>query len=282
MSRRDQIIDQLGSIPAMPVVVDKLRQLLADPDVDFRELADVLKYDPGMTANLLRLANSAYFGFRTQADNIRQCVSRLGTKRMGELVMTAAVGPVMQGQIKGYDLPAGELWKHSIAVAIGTEQLAGLLGLQIPEDAFTAGLLHDIGKIIMGTFIEVDTGPILELVEEQGVTFDEAERQVLGIDHAEIGALLFEKWNFPSAIINTARWHHAPQNFGAESLVLNLVHIADSVSMMSGIGTGQDGLAYRISDKILEKLPINNQIIEACAFETMIKVNELSDLYRIA
>ncbi len=279
MSRREAIIAQLGTIPSMPVVVGKLRQLLSDPDVDFKKLAEVLKYDPGMTANILRLANSAYFGFVSKVDSVPQGIARLGTKRMYELILAAAVGPIVQRSIKGYGLPAGELWKHSIAVAIGTEQLARLLGHRVPDHAFTTGLLHDVGKIIMGTFIEVDADPILDLVEQQEITFDEAERQILGIDHAEVGALLFEKWNLPDSVINVTRWHHQTEGFKGDHLVLNLVHVADTVSLMSGIGTGTDGLAYHPSPDVVDELGLSVSTIEICACETMTKVDELNVLF---
>lgn len=279
MSHREEIIAQLKDIPAMPVVVGKLRQLLSDPNVDFKKLADVLRYDPGMTANILRLVNSAYFGFMSKVDSVQQGIARLGTKRMYELVLAAAVGPVFQRSIKGYDLPSGALWKHSIAVAIGTEQLALLLNIRVPDYAFTAGLLHDIGKIILGTFIEVDTEPIMQLVEQEGIPFDVAERQILGIDHAEVGALLFEKWNIPQSVIDVSKWHHQPHGYEGDPTVLNLVHLADSISLMSGIGTGDDGLAYRLSKEVVHNLQVNNSIIEACAFQTMVKVEELSELF---
>ena len=279
MSLRETITGQLGSISAMPVVVGKLRHLLSDPDVEFRKLSEVLKYDPGMTTNILRLANSAYFGFRTQVNTVTQAISRLGLKRMSELVMTAAIGPIMQRPLKGYEVPAGGLWRHSIAVAIATEHLAGQLNIPVPEDAFTAGLLHDIGKMVLGTFIEVDTDPIMKLVDEKKIPFDEAEREILGIDHAEVGSLLLKKWNLPESLVNVTRWHHAPHLCEEKSVVLNLVHIADSISLMSGIGTGQDGLAYNISKEATDIIPINIKIIESCAVFTMQKVSELSELF---
>ncbi len=279
MSLRQTITGQLGSISAMPVVVGKLRKLLSDPDVEFRKLSEVLKYDPGMTTNILRLANSAYFGFRTQVNTITQAISRLGLRRMSELVMTAAIGPLMQKPLKGYDLPAGGFWRHSIAVAIATEYLADQIHIQVPEDAFTAGLLHDIGKMVLGTFIEVDTVPIMKLVDEKKIPFDEAEREILGIDHAEVGSLLLKKWNLPESLVNVIRWHHAPHLSEENSVVLNLVHIADSISLMSGIGTGQDGLAYKISKEATDIIPINTKIIESSVVYTLQRVNELSELF---
>ncbi len=279
MSQREKIIAKLDQIPAMPVIVTKLTQMLSDPNVSFREIAEVVKYDPGITSNVLRLANSAYFGFASTVDSVQQGIVRLGTRRMYELVLAAAVGPMAQQAVKGYDLPPGSLWKHSITVAIGTEQIAEILKIKLPDFAFTAGLLHDIGKIILGTFVEVDVAPIINLVNNHGLAFNEAERKILGINHSEIGALLFKKWNIPQPIIDVIRWHHNPVNLDGDQTIVNLVHIADIIAIMSGIGSGQDGLSYRSSESVFNTLKLNPSQLEACACQTMTKVEELENIF---
>lgn len=275
MNRRDAIIEKIGEIPTMPPVVMKMTQLLSNPDVSFRELSETLKYDPGMTANVLRLANSAYFGFRHKVDSIHQGIVRLGTKRMYELVIAAAVSPMAIQEVRGYDLPAGKLWEHSVHVAVGTEELASLLRIKLPEFAFTAGLLHDIGKIVLGTFIDVDVKPILQLVNHENMTFNDAEREILGINHAEVGALLFKKWDLPQSIIDVIEYHHEPRKYSGDSMVVKIVHIADALALMSGIGTGKDGLRYRLSQQVIDSLNLTTQLIETCACLTMAKVEEL-------
>jgi len=279
VSIRNEILSTISSIPAMPTVIVKIRKLLSDPDVSFMELAQTIKYDPGLTANILRLTNSAYFGFSKSVNTVQQGVVRLGTKRIFELAVAAAVAPMTQKEVKGYDLSPGKLWEHSVAVAIGAEQLALALDIKAPDYTFTAGLLHDIGKIVLGTFVEVDAAPIMELSLQKDVSFDEAEKQVLGIDHAEAGAILLEKWNLPEGIVNVDRWHHRPDQFQGDMLVLDLVHVADVLAMMSGLGVGQDGLNYHTSSEVASRLKLTTKITEAVVCKIMDGLKELSSLF---
>lgn len=279
MSTRDEILSTIGSIPAMPTVIVKIRKLLRNPDVSFTELAQTIKYDPGLTVNILRLANSAYFGFFRAVNSVQQGVVRLGTERIFELAVTAAVAPMTQKAVKGYDLSPGRLWEHSVAVAIGAEQLALALNIKAPDYTFTAGLLHDIGKIVLGTFVEVDAAPIMALSLQEGVSFDEAEKQVLGIDHAEAGAILLEKWDLPESIVNVNRWHHQPDQFQGDTLVLDLVHVADVLAMMGGLGVGQDGLNYHTSSEVASRLKLTTKITEAVVCKIMDGLKELSNLF---
>lgn len=279
MSLRDEILSKIGLIPAMPTVIVKIRKLLSNPDVSFKELAQTIKYDPGLTTNILRLANSAYFGFSRSVNSIQHAIVRLGMKRTYELAVAAAVAPMTQKAVKGYDLLPGKLWEHSVAVAIGAEQLASVLNLKAPDYTFTAGLLHDIGKIILGTFVEVDADPIMTLAFQKGVSFDQAEKQVLGINHAEAGAILLEKWNLPECIADVDRWHHQPDMFQGDTLVLDLVHVADVLSMMGGLGIGKDGLNYYSSSEVASRLKLTVKITETVVCKIMGGLKELSSLF---
>ncbi|HCK98673.1 MAG TPA: histidine kinase [Candidatus Marinimicrobia bacterium] len=279
MSRRDEILSKIGSIPAMPTVVVEIRKLLRNPDVNFTELAQIIKYDPGLTTNILHLANSAYFGFSKSVNSVQQGIVRLGTKRIFELAVAAAIAPMAQKAVKGYDLSPGKFWEHSVAVAIGAEQLALDLNIKAPDYTFTAGLLHDIGKIVLGTFIEVDAAPIMTLANQENVSFDEAEKQILGIDHAEVGAILLERWNLPECIVDVDRWHHQPDLYQGDRLVLDLVHVADILSMMSGLGIGNDGLNYHPSSEVAARLNLTTKVTESVLCKIMGKLNELISLF---
>jgi putative nucleotidyltransferase with HDIG domain len=253
-------------------------QLIQNADVDLGELARTIEYDPGLTSNILRLANSAYFGCPRSISTMREAVVRLGMNTMFQLVVTSAAGPLMRKPIKGYDLPSGKLWEHSVAVAIGVQQLAATLGIKPPDYTFTAALLHDVGKVVLGTFLEVDAGPIMDLAFEEQISFEVAEQQVLGIDHAEIGAILLEDWNLPKYIVDVVRWHHQPEHFSGNTLVVDLVHVADNLSMLGGIGTGSDGLNYCPSEEVTEKLNITTHIAESVICKILIGLDQLSDL----
>lgn len=248
MLRRNEILRQIKAVAELPAVATELVGLAHDPEVDIRDVVTILEHDPGLTANMLKLANSAHYGGRGSIASIRDAVVRLGLRKVSELAMAIAISPNVQKPVRGYHLAAGQLWEHSLSVSAGTTHLARALKVLPPSYAATAGLLHDIGKVVLGTFIEIDAELMLESVANHHMSFDEAEREILGIDHAEVGAVLLESWGLPADIVETVRYHHTPDELDGDPLGVDLVHIADILSMQSGIGAGEmDGLCYRIS-----------------------------------
>jgi len=243
-----------------------------------------IEIDPGLTANVLRLANSAYFGFSGSVGSLRDAIVRLGTEQVTRTVMASAAASLMRRTaVKGYDLPEGELWKHSIAVAVASDQLASVLELDVPGYVFTGALLHDVGKIVLGTFVDVDAAPIMELAFDEHVPFEEAERRVLGIDHAEVGAKLLDRWNLPAPIVNMSRWHHEPECSPGISPALDIVHIADALALTYGIGTGGgDGLNYRLSSKVFSRMQIDIHIMEETGCRVLEALSELRGMFAAA
>jgi len=261
----------------MPTAASKAIALLSDPEVEIGELADTIEYDQGLTANVLRLANSAYFAGPHTIGSLRDAIVRLGTNRIFQLVITSAIAPLTRPAVKGYDLPAGQLLEHSIAVALGTEELATKLGRTAPRFAFTAGLLHDLGKIVLSTFLEVDAGPIVKMAFEEQVSFEQAEARVLGIDHAEAGAVLLDGWQLPHEIVDAARYHHQPEALGSESFLVDLVHTANLLSLEAGIGMGVAGLNYRASGDVAARLKLRPSVAEAVVCGMLAGIEELED-----
>lgn len=263
LPRRDDILESLGSVEALPTGSVILIRSLQDPEVSAAEIARAVELDPSMTANLLRLANSAYFGSPRAVGSVQEAIFRLGTKRIFNLVITSLAAPLLRRPIRGYDMPPEDSLRHSVAVAVGTDALARELGLAAPPRAFAAGLLHDIGKLLFGTFLEVEIEPVLALAAGEHVSFDEAERQVLGMDHAELGAFLLESWHLPEELVEAVRWHHRPAEASADHpLLTDLVHVADQLCILGGLGNGIDGLRYRPSPETLARLSMNNHRAE--------------------
>ncbi len=278
MKTRDEIISSLDHITAIPASITKIQRMLGQKEIDFQELARLIEYDPNLTANVLRLSNSAYFGFKYEVNTVHQALIRIGTNKIYDIVIAAAVSPVMNKPLKGYDLPKGKLWEHSVGVALASEILSEELDISVPDYTFTAALLVDIGKIALGTFIEIDAKPIMRLAYEQQIPFDIAERRILGIDHAEVGAILLEKWHLPKEIINIERWHHQPDRTEEDRMVVDIVHIADILTMIAGIGGGQDGLNYRPSKKVSERLGLTTKIHERVINKLISKIQQVYDM----
>jgi len=281
MTEKKKILAAVKSVPSLPSVVVKLRQYLNDPDVSFDELAKVIQVDPGLTANILQLANSAYFGWSRTIKTVKEAITRLGTNRIFQMVLCMSVAPLVRKPIRGYDTDAEGLWEHSIAVAVCAEKLAQTLGMKNMEEAFTAGLLHDMGKVVMGTFVEVDDEPIKEIMLSDNLSFNEAEQMVMGIDHAEVAGELLKAWNLPDTVVAAARCHHQPDRADEEyQQLVDLIHVADVLCINVGWGIGSDGLQYKLSEAASKRLGVGSGVAEDVILKTMMGMDELKDMFK--
>jgi putative nucleotidyltransferase with HDIG domain len=282
MSHREKILAKVGTVESLPVAAIEALDLLQDPDADIAAVTKTIEYDPGLTSNLLRLANSSYFGSPRSINSVRDAIVRLGTKQVLRTITASATASLMNGAVKGYDLPSGELWEHSIGVAVASDQLASVLDVDAPAYMFTAALLHDVGKIVLGTFVEIDTSSIMKLAFDEHVPFEVAERRVLGIDHTEVGGILLDSWNLPVEIVQVCRWHHEPENVVQDTCAVDIVHMADNLALMYGIGTGSDGLNYRPSREVVSRLNVNIHVMEEAACRVLEAVQELRSTFAIS
>jgi putative nucleotidyltransferase with HDIG domain len=273
-----KIASLLKSFPSMPGAAVKLLALIDDPDMSVSQIEAILRHDAGLTANILKLANSAYFGIPSKVGSVRQAVLILGLKRLIQMVIASCVSAIMDKPVPGYDLPPGELWRHSIAVSVAAEGLIKELDIGATEEIFTAALLHDVGKLVLGTFVKDDFKKI-EAALEKDVSFEAAEDMVLGTNHADIGAEILTQWCLPSDIVKAVRWHHTPESADGEDTMLDIVHVANVLCLMMGIGAGNDGLQYKPSEVVIQRLGLESFHLEKVASETLEWTNELSDAF---
>ncbi len=258
------IINKIDTIPPIPRVINRILQIAADPDGTIADLAKIIKHDMTLTANLLKLCNSAYYGFRVHVDSIEHAVNLLGINKIVELSVICGVEKNFSSAQRGYGLQRGELWQCSVASAL----LAKSFAEQFQPDVdrymiYTATLIKDIGKVVIERFVERAFTKIEGLVNHKGYSFDEAEKEILGINHAELGGLIAKKWNFSPKMIYLIRNHHLGDRDAREDLETIIIYMADTVSRMTDAGIGTDGLAYRIYDDIFGRLGLSETDIEA-------------------
>ncbi len=270
MIKRKIILSQITRVPVLSSAVQEGMRLLRDPQVDMGNLAKVLQHDPGITANILRLANTPYFGSMSRVNNLRDAVVRLGAKRVSQLLLTVAVTPRISGDLEGYDQAPCTLLEQSLAIAVASELVAAELGIDAPPHTFTAGLLANIGKIVLSQFLDNEYEQVNTLVESENVSFEEAERRVLGADHAEIGAELLASWNLPEEIVRVVRLFRDPESCPERDVALDLVHVGSAAAAMTGIGQGLDGMQYPVSEAVVERLGLTENQVQ----EVMVKLLE--------
>lgn len=273
-----EIMLKVEAFPGMPATAAKLLPLLDDPDSTPSEVENIVKYDPGLTANILKLTNSAYFGIPTKVSSIKQAIILLGWKRLVQVVTTICMSPLMQKAIPGYDLRSGELWRHSIAVSVAAELLVKALKITDADEVFTAALLHDIGKLVLGGFVKNDLEQIQAMVTK-GITFDVAESMVLGTNHAEVGGQILHKWSFPVELVNAVRWHHDPESCVNTCVLSDIVHVANTVGLMTGFAKAEEENHIEPIGPVVDRLGLKANHLEAMAQQTLQEVEKLSDLW---
>jgi len=271
-----RILDAVTDLPSMPASGIRMLTLLENPEASVDAIEDILRQDPGLTAMVLKLANSAYFGIPTKVGSPRQAVILLGLRRLVQLVIASCVSAIMGRPVPGYDLTPGDLWRHSIAVAIAAEALVkNKTGGEL-EDVFTAALLHDAGKIVLGRFVQEEL-PDIKRITAGGVPFVLAENMVLGTDHAVIGATILESWAFPPDVVQAARWHHDPEAAGARPILNDIVHLADQMCQKNAGGRYLDNTPEELSPTVLWRLGLSEKQLEAVTGKVADWVEELSD-----
>jgi putative nucleotidyltransferase with HDIG domain len=260
----------------MPAAAMKLLTLLKDENTSNAQIEQILRYEPGLTANILKLTNSAFFGLPTKIGSIRQAILLIGWKKLVQIVLASCVSAIIDKPVQGYDLSAGDLWRHSVAVSVASEILMKELKLSVPEEVFTAALLHDVGKMVLGRYVKEDIA-VIDGEGMQEVPFEQVERSMFGIDHAEIGANILRRWSFPPAMISAVRWHHDPDAAPKPNHLIDVVHVADVLCLMSGIGMGREGLQYRPSPAACERVGLTEGLLEKVASQTLLWANDLAE-----
>ena len=280
MSRREDILARVGRTPSLPVAVVKAIPMLRDVNADLAEIARVIRLDPGLAANVLRLSNSAALGARHKVSTLEAAVARLGSRRMMGLVLSSTIGPMQCAPVRGYDLDRGALWRHAAAVGIATRALLDLLGRKPAPHAETAALLIDTGKMVLGLDLEVDGRAIARRAYESNTPFEQAEREVLGIDHAEVGAALLRHWGLPEELVQVTRWHHEPTRCPTEHReVVDLVHAADQLCTLCGIGAGLDGCQYLPCQETLTSLGLSEEVFDRALCRVVEGLQEADELF---
>ena len=263
----DQLIREAGDLPPMPQVAQRALSLIRHPETSATQVAGVLAVDQVLAGLVLRWANSAYYGLQHRVATVQQAVMVLGLNVVRDLLLASAVAPYLNRAVPGYDLKRGDLWRHSLGVAIGAKWVSERHGWKFGDEAYHAGLLCDIGKL---AFEKLLRGTDTSQAEWQKASFLELEKALFGIDHATLGAEMARRWRLPEELVMAIQFHHSPGLASQENkLLVASVHVADAAMMMMGIGIGKDGLRYSLEPEALQRLNLNDQdILELVDFIT--------------
>jgi HD-like signal output (HDOD) protein len=272
---KKKILRTVGQLPPMPQTVLKAREVMANPSSDFKELGELLETDQAIAAKVLKLANSSYYGLSGKVGSIQRASVVLGHKALGELITMGGTASILGNMLEGYGLEAGQLWKHSIGVAFGSRIISNKKNPSLSNDAFTAGLLHDAGKLILDPYVLERQDAFQEFIANSDESFLTAEKQILEFDHSEIAFELCKSWNIPQALTTAIRYHHYPSRSQGNELTY-VVHMADGISMMAGLGLGIDGMMYQFEDNAMEFLGLQEEDLNHIMADVLTSVQKIS------
>ena len=259
-----ELVAKVKNLPPVSFAALKLVNLLDQPAISNDEVVQVLKCDNVLTAKLLRACNSPYFGLEEPVSSVDQAVFLLGHQQILHIVLTLAFGSAMVVPLPGYAVEANELWRHSLVTATAAETVATEFSDLNTEMsvAFTVGLLHDIGKLVLGQALTPDMqADIRRRVEEGLLPRSEAEKEILGTDHGEVGAALLQGWHLPEDIVESVAHHHHPV-LEPRPRLSAVSHLANCLAHLAGSAPGWDGYAVRVDEALAETLGIDNDKLE--------------------
>lgn len=257
----EELVNRVEEIPVFPQTVNNIIILTEDPKSDASDLEREIIKDQGLTTKILRLANSAYYGLSRNIKSVAEATVLLGFQAIKSMVLATTVGKVLVKELPGYALDKEELWRQSQICAITARVIAKKARFAKADQAYTAGLLRDIGKVILDHYMKEQYDQIVALVDSENISFMQAEEQVLGYNHGQVGAKIAEKWNLPEDLVEAIALHHDPASAQVNPKMTAMTHIADGLVMMMGYHLGIDGLSYQFSEEAMTLLNLDEVML---------------------
>jgi putative nucleotidyltransferase with HDIG domain len=227
-----QILKKLNTIkdiPTLPTIVFELNQHLENPETSIATISETIERDQAMALKILKLVNSAFYGFKSRVSDVRHAVVLLGFNAIRNVVVSVSVINALPKNILFQDFEMDAFWKHSLAVAVTSKNIAQKAGGDSPDNCFVGGLLHDVGKVIMAQYFQDLFVKVWTCMQKECLSFFEAEQQELPIDHARIGAHLAGRWALPEGLIDAIRWHQDYQPEIPNANFVMIIYLANTL-----------------------------------------------------
>lgn len=260
----DAVLKDVNKLPAISTVVTKVLQMVQDPDVNIQDLADEISKDPAITASVIKLSNSAYYRASKPIRTVPEALMTLGTKTVKEIILLTAAKGILKKDLPGYQIEGDQLWLQSLLVAELASRIAAHKKLPLPKDlVFTAGLLCNIGKLVLAQFFQPLLFKLKAELEASTDPFPMVEKKHMGYTHMEISAILLKQWNFPEELVDVVAHYTNPEESTVNPLLVSVIHIASTICVVSGIGIDVGGISIPLTQFALTKTGIQDTDIQA-------------------
>jgi len=254
----ENLLKKIETLPTLPIVVTRIMQLVENPKTAAVEISKVVSLDPALTVKILKIVNSAYYGFPKQITTVTHAIMILGFEDVKNIAMGISVFDIFKAKGAASDVIFDRVafWQHSIAVGACTKLLAKKLRYKNPEEAFICGLLHDIGKIILDQYFHDEFNKVMKLARDENLLFINAEKRMNDMDHAEIGRVVAKRWGLPQAIVECIANHHNPAGSETNVMLIALVHASDVFCKIQKIGNSGDMLVPQLQKAAWDQLKL--------------------------
>ena len=257
-----QLIEGVPSLGSYAGIIAEIETHLNDPNSTLANLAEVIEKDPDLTARLLKLGNSSFFGFPNRLETVAEAISLIGIQQVQDLLLASCVVEIFHGISE--DLANMEsFWKHCLACGIGARTLAIVRQLPKAEKFFVAGLLHDLGRLVLFSRAPEKAMEVFTLYQDKRMLLREAEVTVLGFDHAQIGEEMMRVWQYPASLARAVGCHHSPMSAGVCQLESSVVHLADYLVHAMQMGNSGERYVPPFNPKAWERLGLSTSILES-------------------
>ncbi len=263
------------------MIVSRIAQKITNPTTNAADIGKLIEQDQSLTTKVLRLVNSAYYGFPKQIKSIQHAVVILGFSKVKTIIVTASVFSAFKNR-KAVSLDLERFWQHSLGVAIASKAVAEQIGIaHAGEDAFIGGLLHDIGKVVLDQYQPGIYSPIVKYARDKGILLVEAEREVMGLTHAAVGEWMMEKWRLPPLLVQMVSSHHHPNRHMEHRDMLTAIHIGDILARSIGIGNGGDERMPEIDAVAASNYTVNAKFFESALTKIISEVGKAQEFFSL-
>jgi len=277
----ESLVGDVVNLEPLPASASRLASLVVDENSHVDDIVQIINFDPALTAKLLRAANSAISAPRNPITTVRDAVVRLGPGQVLLLAIGGHVSTQMRASLQSYGLEEGRLWRHSVAAALVAESFRKMRLVRVPAESFTAALLHDVGKLLIGRHVGPEILGEIRQRRESGKTDAEAETEVLQVDHARLGAAIAKQWGLPESIVRGIALHHDPQSapFDKDKTICDVTYLSNVIARTVEGEGARLRLEPEVDKAVRTRLALTDKLVEQLCERVATNLDEVMTLY---